>query len=189
MCRAEVGKDWWGKRSEDGVKSLETFPPSPSLFCALIECAGKICRYVRSLFFFSRLPPLLFSVLSKWRVTVKNTKEKNPWMYCQRMRNTSKRQGWRRSGRHWCSGRPLRRRGKQKMTDRETEREREGEKENLQMEPERERERHRFSKRAKIKLQKKTARDEKGRNRNRSKIEDRRHNQHISTTYPYKALD
>lgn len=58
MCRVEVGKDWWGKRSKDGVKSLETFPPSPSLFCALIESAGEICRYVRSQFFFP-LPSLL----------------------------------------------------------------------------------------------------------------------------------
>lgn len=41
----------------DGVKRLETFPPSPALFCALIESAGEICRYVRSLFFFSLYPP------------------------------------------------------------------------------------------------------------------------------------
>lgn len=140
-----VGLKWGRIGGEKGVRMVSrAWRPSlllPPCFVPSLSVLGKFAGTSGVCFFFSRLPPLLFSVLSKWRVTVKNTKEKNPWMYCQRMRNTSKRQGWRRSGRHWCSGRPLRRRGKQKMTDRETEREREGEKENLQMEPERERER------------------------------------------------
>jgi len=36
------------------------------------------------------------------RVTVKNTKEQNPWIYCQRMINTNEREGWRTRGRHCC---------------------------------------------------------------------------------------
>lgn len=44
-----------------------------------------------------------FFFWSKRIVTVKNTKDKNPWMYSQWMKNTSERGGWRMSGRRRCT--------------------------------------------------------------------------------------
>lgn len=91
------GLGWSGEELEKrSVKSLGTFPLFP-VFC--FYCMpGIFFLGTSGVFFFFSLSPLLFSVLSWRRVTVKSTKEQNPWIYCQRMRDTSEREGWRKKG-------------------------------------------------------------------------------------------